>query len=365
VSRERLLRRARRFTWTHIRPGRGGRFLEEVFRVLAPVLSFARRGRFGRKKVFPRRRRRVHSVWAGLVFILLIASLALNAPWLKSGSGEEDAGLGQPAESYLAVYLEAPPEGFSGDEDIPQVPPKNVLSFTAYIVEKGDTISGIAQKLELNQDSLISCNGIEQARTIQPGMELRVPNMNGIMHTVKAEESLQTLAENYKVPQDIILEVNNITEFAHKAGEKIFIPDAKLSAFELRRVWGELFRYPLRGWITSRYGYRADPFTRTRRFHNGIDIAGPAGAPIYAAMEGRVIETGYNNISGNYVIITHPGGYTTSYAHMSLIRAEKGQWVKEGQRIGDVGSTGYSTGNHLHFSISRWGKSMNPALLLY
>jgi murein DD-endopeptidase MepM/ murein hydrolase activator NlpD len=185
------------------------------------------------------------------------------------------------------------------------------------------------------------------------------------MHTVKAGDSLEKLAETYNALPEQLLEVNNIEEFAYDAGEKIFIPEAKLPSIELRRVWGELFRYPVRGWITSSYGYRADPFTGERRFHNGIDIAGSFGAPIGAALEGRVIETGFNNTSGNYVVVAHAGGYVTSYAHMSLIRVKQGQWVNEAQRLGDIGSTGYSTGNHLHFSISRWGKSINPIMLLH
>jgi murein DD-endopeptidase MepM/ murein hydrolase activator NlpD len=303
-------------------------------------------------------------VLAAFVFALLSSPLeSLLRP-------DEETGLGQPG-LHLNIYLDKDYAGIPdteeipADADIPEVPPKNVLSFTMYTVEKGDTISGIAQKMELNQDSIISCNGIERARLLQIGTSLRIPNMDGIMHTVKSGDSLEQLAETYELAQEQLLEVNNIEEFDYKPGEKIFIPEAKLPFIELRRIWGELFRYPVRGWITSAYGYRADPFTGLRRFHTGIDIAGNYGTPIGAAMEGRVIETGYNNISGNYVVVAHSGGYVSSYAHMSLIRVKTGQWVREGQRLGDVGSTGYSTGNHLHFSISRWGKPVNPALLLH
>jgi murein DD-endopeptidase MepM/ murein hydrolase activator NlpD len=288
-------------------------------------------------------------------------------PGAESGNGE--TGLGQP-DPHLAIYLDeeyasALEEEAADDTQIPEVPLKNVLSFVTYTVEKGDTISAIAQTMDLNQDSIISCNEIERARSLQIGTQLRIPNMNGIMHTIKAGDTLEKLAETYHVETRELLEVNNIEEFAYEVGQKVFIPEAKLSSLELRRVWGELFRYPVRGWITSRYGYRADPFTGERRFHNGIDIAGAYGAPIEAAMEGRVIETGYNNISGNFVVLAHAGGYVSSYAHMSLIRVKTGQWVKEGHRLGDIGSTGYSTGNHLHFSISRWGKPVNPVLLLH
>jgi len=128
---------------------------------------------------------------------------------------------------------------------------------------------------------------------------------------------------------------------------------------------GELFRYPARGWISSPYGWRTDPISGERRFHNGIDIAGPHGSAVIAALDGRVIETGYNDTAGNYVILSHLGGYTTFYAHLSVIHVRQGQWVQERQRIGNVGNSGYSTGSHLHFTVSRWGKPVNPSLLLH
>jgi murein DD-endopeptidase MepM/ murein hydrolase activator NlpD len=308
----------------------------------------------------------------GVLALAAFGFAVLNVPVESLLPSGEEPGLGQP-DFHLSTYLDGEPsagltmhtEEMPADEDIPEVPPKNVLSFTMYTVEQNDTISGIAQKMELNQDSIISCNGIERARLLQAGSSLRIPNMDGIMHTVKAGDGLETIAETYKITPEQLLEVNNIEEFDYQPGEKIFIPEAKLSSIELRRIWGELFRYPVRGWISSGYGYRIDPISRLRRFHTGIDIAGNYGTPIGAAMEGRVIETGYNNISGNYVVVSHAGGYVSSYAHMSLIRVKTGQWVNEGQRLGDIGSTGYSTGNHLHFSISRWGKLVNPILLLH
>ncbi|MCL1818641.1 MAG: M23 family metallopeptidase [Spirochaetaceae bacterium] len=287
----------------------------------------------------------------------------ISFPFLLPESGEN--GLGQPDLGIYEEYDEAPEGAEIAEAEDPEVPPKNVLSFTRYTVEKGDTISEIASKNGRSQDSIISCNNIERARLLQIGTELLIPNMNGIMHRLVAADTLEKLAVTYRIPEEQIREVNNIEEDGSPAGEKIFIPEAKLPSIELRRVWGELFRYPVRGWITSRYGYRNDPFTGKKRFHNGIDIAGVHGQAVGAALEGRVIETGFNNMSGNYVVVAHAGGYVSSYAHLSLIRAKKGDWLKDGQRLGDVGSTGYSTGDHLHFSISRWGKSVNPALLLH
>lgn len=314
------------------------------------LFSFLKRHPFAAEKIF--------AVASALV--LLLAPLAVPG-FRGRTSGEDELGLGQP-EMYLSADHA---EIGSRDPETPETPPRNVLSFTTYTVEKGDTVSEIAHRMDLNQDSLISCNEIERARLLQIGTVLQVPNMNGIMHTVKAKDSLEKLAETYNVSPEQILEVNNIAEFSHSVGQKIFIPEAKLPSIELRRVWGELFRYPSRGWISSPYGYRADPFTGRRRFHNGIDIAGAHGSAVLAALEGRVIETGFNSSSGNYIVVSHVGGYTTFYAHLETIHVKKGAWVNERQRIGDLGNTGYSTGSHLHFTIFRWGKSINPVLLLH
>ena len=273
-------------------------------------------------------------------------------------------GLGQP-DFGLDIYEEYAVDTEIAEGESSEVLAKNVLAFISYTVESGDTISEIARKYDRSQDSIISCNNIERARLLQIGTRLLIPNMNGIMHRITDTDTLEKLSVTYHIPEEQIREANSIEEDGSLPDDKVFIPEAKLPSIELRRVWGELFRYPVRGVITSPYGYRVDPFTEKKRFHNGIDIAGAQGQAVGAALEGRVIETGYNNISGNYVVVAHSGGYVSSYAHLSLIRVKTGDWLTQGRRLGDVGSTGYSTGNHLHFSVSRWGKSVNPVLLLH
>jgi murein DD-endopeptidase MepM/ murein hydrolase activator NlpD len=290
-----------------------------------------------------------------------IAVLAATPFLARRPDPAGNLGVGQPELiAMLDTGAGELPESSAAEE-----PFRNVLTFYPYVVKRGDTISGIAHHFGLNQDSVISCNAVEKARTLQIGSVLQIPNMNGIMHSVKAKDTLEKLAETYAVPPEQILEANNIAALSDAADGKVFIPEAKLPAIELRRVWGELFRYPSRGWISSPYGYRTDPISGKRRFHNGIDIAGPHGSPVLAAMEGRVVETGYNESAGNYVVLGHVGGYTTFYAHLDTIRVQRGQRVQERQRIGDIGNTGYSTGSHLHFTVFRWGKPVNPALLLH
>jgi murein DD-endopeptidase MepM/ murein hydrolase activator NlpD len=112
--------------------------------------------------------------------------------------------------------------------------------------------------------------------------------------------------------------------------------------------------------ITSGFGYRSDPFAGSAAFHAGIDFKGPTGAPIYSAAKGRVAFVGQRPGYGNCVDIDHGNGLRTRYAHMSAFRAKVGQTVVAGQPIGAVGSTGRSTGPHLHFEVRLHGQPVNP-----
>jgi hypothetical protein len=118
------------------------------------------------------------------------------------------------------------------------------------------------------------------------------------------------------------------------------------------------------GWISSRYGYRTDPFTGRRQFHRGIDFAGSEGTPIYAAAGGIVINAKKHPQYGNLVEIDHRNGYVTRYAHTSKMLVKAGDVVKKGQEIAKMGSTGRSTGTHLHFEVIKNGSTTNPALIL-
>lgn len=125
---------------------------------------------------------------------------------------------------------------------------------------------------------------------------------------------------------------------------------------------GGTMHWPLavKGTITSNYGYRSDPINGSKSFHQGLDIAAPKGTAVYAASDGVVIFSGYKNSYGNVVMIDHGGGIVTVYAHNSSLVARTGQSVKRGSLISKVGSTGYSTGNHLHFEVRKNGATVNP-----
>ncbi len=120
------------------------------------------------------------------------------------------------------------------------------------------------------------------------------------------------------------------------------------------------FIWPLEGRITSRYGYRRSPFSRRRQFHTGLDIANSYGTPIKSADGGEVIFSGWWGGYGKAVIVDHGKGFSTVYAHMSRIYVQKDQPVEKGQVIGLVGSTGYSTGPHLHFEVRKNGATQDP-----
>ncbi len=112
--------------------------------------------------------------------------------------------------------------------------------------------------------------------------------------------------------------------------------------------------------ITSPFGYRVDPIAKVNRLHNGIDIGASHGSSIVAAGSGTVIGAAYSNSMGNYVMISHGNGITTIYMHCSSLLVQSGQKVSKGQQIARVGSTGYSTGPHLHFSVMKNGSYVNP-----
>lgn len=126
------------------------------------------------------------------------------------------------------------------------------------------------------------------------------------------------------------------------------------------------FKYvvPLRGEITSPFGYRDHPVDGEAKFHFGVDIGGSEGSPIYAFAKGTVDSVGYDSVDGNYIWIQHAGGIKTFYGHCSKIYVKKGASVKAGKKIAAVGSTGNATGPHLHFQIMKNGIAYNPTPFL-
>ncbi|MCL2044429.1 MAG: M23 family metallopeptidase [Treponema sp.] len=268
----------------------------------------------------------------------------------REASSEEFPDTDRTAETW-----EAEPTSFSRPQ---------TLLYSSYTVQQGDIIGSLAERFGLRQDSLISVNGIRNTRLVQINHILRVPNQDGILYTVKDDDTLDSIAESHNSDVKTIKLTNELFSDNVQPDSTLFIPGARLPLIERQEINGDLFIWPAIGRLTSLYGYRGSPFSGVSQFHNGIDIAAPTGTPVRAAMSGRVSTAGWNDMLGNFVVITHHSNYRTLYAHMSVIRVRTGAYVVTGERIGDVGNTGYSTGAHLHFTVYKDGVTINPRSLL-
>lgn len=243
----------------------------------------------------------------------------------------------------------------------------NAVTYTEYKVKSGDTISGITLKFNLkNISTLIAVNDISNVRSLKSGQVLKIPSMDGLIHSISAGETLESLSVKYDITVEDLLDVNDLSSQDLMVGDELFIPGAKLDNMTLHSALGDLFISPIaRSYrITSYFGRRPDPFTGVPSSHSGIDLAVPLGTPIRSSMAGRVVYAGFSNIYGNYVIINHGNGYQTLYGHMYKILTRVGQYIEQGTQIGLVGSTGYSTGPHLHFSVYKDGKLIDPLSVL-
>lgn len=240
----------------------------------------------------------------------------------------------------------------------------DTLETTPYIVRPGDTISEIGQEYGISDETIISVNHVEDARLVQPGTVLLIPNMDGVLYRTKPGDTLEGIAKSYDVPEVRIVTANRLASTEIRPGEHLFIPGGHMSSYAYRRALGTLFLWPTHGWLTSPFGMRRDPFTGLYGFHNGIDLANSIGTPVDASADGQVVAIGANRIYGNYLLLDNGGGYQSLYAHLSRIYVAMWQWVRSGEQIAAMGDSGYSTGPHLHFSIFKDGVPVNPLIYL-
>lgn len=292
---------------------------------------------------------------AGIVLGITMAAVKLTSP---DGKG----GVQNPALIRLA-------EGTLTDAELEIPSDEGSLSYISYRIKEGDMIGFIADEFGITQDTIISVNNIHASRLIQPGQYIKVPSMPGILYTVREDgETLDTIAAKYKVDAGKIASANKIELTASlSAGKTMFVPDAELDWITRQEINGDLFLKPIKARfrISSRYGWREDPFGKSskRTYHSGIDMACSTGTRIYAALPGKVTTAGWSDVFGNYVIVQHHSGYRSLYGHMSKIDVKKGAYVDTNTVVGRVGSTGMSTGPHLHFTVYKNGRTVNPANL--
>ena len=241
------------------------------------------------------------------------------------------------------------------------------VEFQKYTVKSGDNITRISKKFGLsNISTLIAVNNISNARKLQVGEVLKIPSTDGVIHSVAKNETLAGIASKYGVAVETLLDVNDLSTSVLQAGQNIFIPGARLDSYSLKMALGELFKCPITAkWrLSSAYGNRADPFTGVKKFHTGMDMAAPTGTPVKATLDGKVVAVSFNQVYGNYVIVSHINGYQSLYAHLHAATVKVGQRINQGEKLGLVGSTGYSTGPHLHFTVYKNGKLVNPQELI-
>jgi LysM repeat protein len=219
-------------------------------------------------------------------------------------------------------------------------------------IKPGEHIWRLAKKFGTTVSSLRSTNLLESTFLL-PGQAILVHNKRGMFYKVKPGETIKSIARRFNVSEEKIIEENNLIPFAEVVpGRLIFIPNASIYFPE--------FISPAIGRISSKFGLRRHPIFGGIRFHQGVDITLPYGSYVRSACEGRVIFAGYRGGYGKLVVIKHPNGMLTYYGHLSKIKVKVGQLVNKRQVIGNVGSSGWSTGPHLHFEIRKVGHPVNP-----
>lgn len=266
---------------------------------------------------------------------------------------------------YATVKEEFDGQG-SGDILPAAAPYIPAVSLTTYIIQRGDTLSGIAGKHGLTVRTLIGYNSITDVYTLIPGTELQIPDTDGIPYRVQRGDTLGSIAESHSIGINDLLDANDLASVEIRPGDSLFIPGGTISNYEYKKALKTLFIYPAVGRFTSGFGYRPDPFTGVRRFHYAIDLANRTGTPVRASQDGVVVSvqnrsTGY----GKSIVLRHFNGYQTLYAHLSEILVKRGEKVRQEQMIGKLGNTGRSTGPHLHFSIYKNNIPVNPLNYLH
>jgi murein DD-endopeptidase MepM/ murein hydrolase activator NlpD len=238
------------------------------------------------------------------------------------------------------------------------------LDVKRYVVKEGDTLSGIAERLGLDLDTVASLNrqwgsGVHLVRV---GEEILVPNQDGIY--LPAEADMEKMCAARGVPLEAVLAANRLTAAQVQRGKPLFFPGVQHKGIERSVVIGTAFLRPALGWTSSGYGYRKDPFTDVLQFHRGVDIAAAAGSPVRAALDGKVTAVAEDPVLGLYVVVRHQIGFSTVYGHLQQALVRPGAAVARGQRIALVGSSGKATGPHLHFEVRKAGRPVNTTGLL-
>jgi len=225
-----------------------------------------------------------------------------------------------------------------------------------YRVKPGDTMSTIAHKFHVSVEAIAGSSNLRRIDTISVGQYLNIPTKEGFFYKIKKGDRLGRILTRYRVNLEKFIANNvNTNPDLLEVGDNVFLPGAKPK--NIIRGW---FVPVISRLITSGYGWRTWP---RKSFHKGLDLKA-IYAPIRSARQGIVTFRGWLGGYGRSLVISHPGGFKTLYAHLSRTYVRKGQRVGQGRIIARSGNTGYSFGPHLHFEVSHNGKLVNPRRIL-
>lgn len=242
-------------------------------------------------------------------------------------------------------------------------------SIKRYRVESGDVIGGIASQFNISIETILWANNLSGNSYIKPGQELIIPPVSGVLHTIKKGDTLKSIAQKYSASEEKIKEFNKIdNDSLLVIGDTLMVPGGRVIYTVKPRTYvappetNQVYTAPVAVsgkmlWpITCRH---ISQYFKGWR-HTGTDIACSYGSPIYAAADGVVSRIQYLNYGYGYnIVIDHGGGMKTLYAHTSRIDVVEGQHVDQGEIIAREGSTGRSTGPHLHFEVIINGQKVN------
>jgi murein DD-endopeptidase MepM/ murein hydrolase activator NlpD len=241
----------------------------------------------------------------------------------------------------------------------------DIPSIYRYTLKEGEDIWTLIAKTSLTIDTIATLNRIDFIGMLKRDTTVYLPDTIGIfLESDVGEEGGEdvSISEKYSLPEEHILEIADPKD---QNLNLIFLPEVQLSFIERTYLTGVVFYAPLMGIETSKYGKRIDPFINEEAFHSGIDIASVEGKKVHSARWGRIVYAGESEQLGNLVVIEHQLGYYTLYGHLQEILVEFDENVESGQVIGRVGSTGRTTGPHLHFEIRREKQSLDPDNIPY
>lgn len=309
----------------------------------------------------------VHSGMGGLAVlgVILAPIIANSFPSLSGNSFAQTP----PPSAVLSSVTENIEEIGTNISDKPR---SEMLEYT---VAKGDTLSGISQKYSISSDSIRWANNLDTATSIKPGQTLKIPPVTGVVHKVKKGDTVYSIAKYYNTDAQGMVDYpfntfTNDETFELAVGQSLIVPDGVMPKVEL---WSPTYiaqRTPNAGTVVAsgNFVWPASGIISQgfKWYHRAIDIANKIGTPILAADAGKVIIAGWpDNVGyGNRVMIDHGNGFVTLYGHLSAFACTPGQTVNRGDLIGYVGSSGRSTGPHVHFEIRASGKTQDPMAYL-